>query len=215
MSRDTRQAIMDTARRLFSERGYNAVSIQDLAAELGISKGNLSYHFRRKEQIVEALLRQNAEGGRYLAVPGSIGALDALFSHQYHVVCSNAFYFWHYDQMAQLSPEISAMQREARDRMRGVYRAAFTVLVESGAFRAEDAAGRRLKAEQERLIDALIMTAVYWLPYRRLMQEADEGAEAMSAQCWSLLIPWLSVQGVRELETLKSRRDCIPAGDML
>ena len=60
MRRSTRNDIMDTARRLFSERGYNAVSIQDLADELGISKGNLTYHFKRKEQIVEALLRQNA-----------------------------------------------------------------------------------------------------------------------------------------------------------
>ena len=52
MRRSTRNDIMDTARRLFSERGYNAVSIQDLADELGISKGNMTYHFRRKEQIV-------------------------------------------------------------------------------------------------------------------------------------------------------------------
>ena len=208
MRRSTRNDIMDTARRLFSERGYNAVSIQDLADELGISKGNLTYHFKRKEQIVEALLRQNAGDGLRLAVPGSIGALDTLFRHQYNVVRENAFYFWHYDQLAQLSPEISAMQRGAQQTLRSVYRDSFSVLLASGRLRAEDAAGRKLAGEQERLIDALILTAVYWLPYRRLMQDAEDGGpEALCAQCWSLLIPWLSARGHAEFRALTAISD--------
>ena len=203
MKRDTRQNIMDTARRLFAERGYNAVSIQDIADALGISKGNLTYHFKRKEQIVEALLRQNAGEGLRLAVPGSVGALDTLFRHQYNVVRENAFYFWHYDQLAQLSPEISAMQRGAQQTLRNVYRDCFSELLASGMLRAEDAAGRKLADEQERLIDALILTAVYWIPCRRLMQDADDGGpEALCAQCWSLLIPWLSAEGRAALAEL-------------
>ena len=203
MRRDTRTAIMDTARRLFTERGYNAVSIQDIADELGISKGNLTYHFRRKEQIVEALLRQNTGGGLRLAVPGSIGALDTLFRHQYNVVRDNAYYFFHYDQMAQLSPEISEGQRAAKEMLRTVLQSCFSVLVEAGLMQTEDAAGRKLADERERLIDALIMTALCWLPYRRLLQgEEDDEGESMRAQCWSLLVPWLSVRGRAELKRL-------------
>ena len=202
MKRDTRAAIMATARRLFAERGYNAVSIQDLADELGISKGNLSYHFKRKEQIVEALLRENSGEAAQLAVPGSIGALDLLFRHQYQVIADNAFYFWHYDQLAQLSPAISDMQRKARRLMRGTYRESFAVLLETGALRREDSAGRQFADERERLIDALILTAVYWLPYRRLMQETDGGPDDLRRQCWSLLIPWLSARGREELDNL-------------
>ena len=42
MSKDTKQKILDTARELFNERGYNAVSLKDIADALNISKGNLT-----------------------------------------------------------------------------------------------------------------------------------------------------------------------------
>ena len=48
MKKNTRQLILDTAKRLFNERGYNGVSLKDIADELNISKGNLTYHFRKK-----------------------------------------------------------------------------------------------------------------------------------------------------------------------
>ena len=43
MKRDTRQDILNTAQTLFREKGYNAVSVGEIAAALGISKGNLTY----------------------------------------------------------------------------------------------------------------------------------------------------------------------------
>ena len=58
MKRDTRRAILDMAKTLFSQQGYNAVSIGEIAGALGISKGNVTYHFKRKEDIMEALLAE-------------------------------------------------------------------------------------------------------------------------------------------------------------
>ena len=55
MSVDTRQKILNTAKQLFNERGINEVSIADIASSVGISKGNLTYHFARKEAIVQPL----------------------------------------------------------------------------------------------------------------------------------------------------------------
>lgn len=52
MKRDTRRAILDMAKTLFSQQGYNAVSIGEIAGALGISKGNVTYHFKRKEDIM-------------------------------------------------------------------------------------------------------------------------------------------------------------------
>ena len=46
MKRDTRQDILNTAQALFREKGYNAVSVGEIAAALGISKGNLTYSFK-------------------------------------------------------------------------------------------------------------------------------------------------------------------------
>lgn len=48
--------ILDHARSVFNERGVGAVGIRDIARELGLSPGNVSYHFPTKEALVTALL---------------------------------------------------------------------------------------------------------------------------------------------------------------
>lgn len=57
---DTRQRILDTARRLTHQRGYAAVSIGDIAAEVGIAKGNLVYHFPNRLALLKAVAQDRA-----------------------------------------------------------------------------------------------------------------------------------------------------------
>jgi len=51
----TRDAILDTARRLFNEQGTRAVTTNHIAAAAGISPGNLYYHFKNRESIIVEL----------------------------------------------------------------------------------------------------------------------------------------------------------------
>src|SRR5262245_14900744 len=55
---NTRDRILATALRLFNESGTAAVSTTHIADALGISPGNLYYHFRNKEEIIRALFEQ-------------------------------------------------------------------------------------------------------------------------------------------------------------
>lgn len=54
----TKQVIIDQAIKVFNERGYDAVSLQELAGEIGISRGNLTYHFKEKDTLLEAIADQ-------------------------------------------------------------------------------------------------------------------------------------------------------------
>jgi AcrR family transcriptional regulator len=54
----TRERILATALRLFNEAGTAPVSTNHIADALGISPGNLYYHFRNKEEIIRALFEQ-------------------------------------------------------------------------------------------------------------------------------------------------------------
>ena len=49
---DSRQEILRTAARLFQQRGYDATSMNDVAAALKLSKGGLYHHFQSKDQIL-------------------------------------------------------------------------------------------------------------------------------------------------------------------
>jgi len=55
----TRRAVLDTARRLFLEHGYDATSLQLIADTMGVTKANVYYYFRTKVAILEALLENN------------------------------------------------------------------------------------------------------------------------------------------------------------
>ncbi len=49
---DSRQEILRTAARLFQQRGYDATSMNDVAAALKLSKGGLYHHFQSKDAIL-------------------------------------------------------------------------------------------------------------------------------------------------------------------
>ncbi len=54
-----RQAIEDTASRLFRERGFNNVSIQDIMKAVGLTHGGFYNHFESKDELV-AIAYKNA-----------------------------------------------------------------------------------------------------------------------------------------------------------
>ena len=53
---DSRQDILRTAARLFQQRGYDATSMNDVAAALKLSKGGLYHHFQSKDEILFNLM---------------------------------------------------------------------------------------------------------------------------------------------------------------
>lgn len=51
----TRKWILETALKLFNEHGSHSISTKRIAAEMGISSGNLYYHFKNKEEIIREI----------------------------------------------------------------------------------------------------------------------------------------------------------------
>src|SRR5579863_2328216 len=51
-------AILDVAERLAQTRGYNGFSYADIAAELGVTKASLHYHFPSKAELGRALIER-------------------------------------------------------------------------------------------------------------------------------------------------------------
>ena len=56
-----RDEILATAWRLFSERGYEKTSVQDILDEIGFSKGGFYHHFDSKLELLEAICENAAE----------------------------------------------------------------------------------------------------------------------------------------------------------
>lgn len=69
----TKERILQTALRLFAAKGYEAVSVSDIAGELGITKGALYKHYQNKRDIFDSILarmeRRDAEQAREHRLP--------------------------------------------------------------------------------------------------------------------------------------------------
>lgn len=65
---ETREAIITSADDLFYRQGFAATGFADIAAAVGISRGNFYYHFRTKDEILEAVIaRRMASTAQMLA----------------------------------------------------------------------------------------------------------------------------------------------------
>ncbi|TWC14528.1 MULTISPECIES: TetR/AcrR family transcriptional regulator [unclassified Pseudomonas] len=54
----TRERIVAEADRLFYENGYEHTSFADIANAVGISRGNFYYHFKSKDEILDAVIAE-------------------------------------------------------------------------------------------------------------------------------------------------------------
>lgn len=54
----TKRKIFETSMRLFAEKGYDATSIEEITATVGVAKGTLYYHFSSKEEIFNFLVEE-------------------------------------------------------------------------------------------------------------------------------------------------------------
>ena len=51
----TKEKILKTAAKMFSERGYDRVSVREIAKDIGINSGSLYNHFASKDEILKSL----------------------------------------------------------------------------------------------------------------------------------------------------------------
>lgn len=58
LGESTKERILKTAISLFNEKGFEAVSMRDIADALDISPGNLTYHYKKKLDILDEIIYQ-------------------------------------------------------------------------------------------------------------------------------------------------------------
>ena len=73
---DSRQVILRTAARLFQQQGYDATSMNDVAAALKLSKGGLYHHFQSKDEILFNLMNHAMDITQERVIDGVKGIAD-------------------------------------------------------------------------------------------------------------------------------------------
>ncbi len=58
---ETKDKILDSAERLFADRGYGATSLRHIIADAGVNLAAIHYHFGSKEGLLDHVIARNAE----------------------------------------------------------------------------------------------------------------------------------------------------------
>lgn len=75
----TRENIMNTAKKLFYERGYTNTGIQDIAEEAGVKLGTMTYYFKKKTDLVGEIYNTYFMG-LYNSISETLGQEATLFT---------------------------------------------------------------------------------------------------------------------------------------
>lgn len=73
---DSRTQMIDVTLRIIMERGIDAVRIEDVVAEVGVTKGSLYWHFDDREGLIKAALAEHIRRENEITVAGVADALD-------------------------------------------------------------------------------------------------------------------------------------------
>lgn len=196
MKMDTRQKILDIARTLFNEYGYNGVSLRDIAKAAGISEGNLTYHFKKKENLIECLLSEEKDTFP-ISIPKTLEELDAVFLDMQQKVQKNLYFFLHYTQLSQTSPEICYKQSSRYSELLEKLRSAFQNLYEAGLLRREIFSG-----EYGHVIDTLYMSIIYWAPFMELKKSIHTDNAEYRRFAWYSMYHLLTEKGQSKLQNI-------------
>lgn len=120
MTTDTKTRILDAALTLFNERGTSNVTTNHIAEALGMSPGNLYYHYRNKAEIVRGLFaRITGEWATNYAVPPgtmpSIEMMETMVAGNFAIQARYRFFFRDLTLLLNADPELAATYRGYRE----------------------------------------------------------------------------------------------------
>jgi AcrR family transcriptional regulator len=192
----TRERIVQTAIALFNDEGIDAVAAYRIAAELGISPGNLTYYFSTKAEIVREIVGRLEE--RMIAAvedfrdPTNADEISALLINVFRIMRHYRFVFESDHAIAGLDAAIERKYRELESHLHDTMVAVIGKVIEDGLMKPV-----RAPNSTELIVDNLWAAWLYCINSPKLSalrgREADNAAVYLCAlHHFSLLEPYFS-----------------------
>ena len=203
-SNSTRERIVQTSLQLFNDEGLPSVSTHRIAAELGMSPGNLHYHFKAKQLIVDRLFRRFEEQLELLnASSGTVRAIDDLWLALHLRFEAIDAYRFVYRDMAYLASEYPALGTRVQALT------AQNLLAAQSLCQGLVAAGVMEASEEQVQVLALqmVFTTTCWLSFERLLPGRDASGQAdpglAAYYTLTLVSPYVSKESRAYLDYLR------------
>ncbi len=176
---NTKEKILVAALRLFAVNGYEAVSVSQIAGELGITKGALYKHYKNKRDIFHSIFEYvcqlDVERSQKNGVPEKdYSEMPAAFSHVSPESLGDymkaQFHYWSDDEIACNFRKMLTLEQYKSPEMNDLYQ---KVLV-SGPFDYIENLFREIAKKQEKpLPPSHVLAVEFYAPFYLLLSMSD------------------------------------------
>ncbi len=191
----TRDRILEASLALFNQEGLAAASTHRIAAELGISPGNLHYHFKARQLIVGALFRRFEE--RLSACMDAAASVDALddawlaLHLTFEAINEYRFIYRDVGHLLNEYPELEARAQALTARCLLASKSLCAGLKDAGVIEASD-------EEVEMLALQIVFATTCWFTFKRLTPKRGSQPHAEPALAAYYTLTFLSPYVVGE-----------------
>lgn len=188
----TKEKILNQATALFNKEGFGATNLYELANRIGMSRGNLAYHFKDKDILLQAIAEQMKEKlAMEMAKSRQLPSFENLHKEvQLYYKFQQEYSFLFMDQEAFRHPHVQRMFREMARKTVAANKAAIAFSIKLENMNKEVVPGL-----YNNLAFITWMLAFYWLPQQIIRGEkSPEDGEKL---IWSILIPHFTPKGVK------------------
>ncbi len=197
----TKQKIIEAAIALFNEEGFVNVRLQNIADRSGISVGNLAYHFKNKEAIVEQAYESIGEELQGILSSFRLhpDLLDLEYQlHGFHrFIHKFPFYFIDILEIKRSFPHLHQQRQEYIDKIIIQIRKRFDYNMERGIIVSET-----IKGQYDIAANTIWMIITFWVSQNQIKGAPNCNIQSFKSSIWAQIIPFLTKKGLQEHKNL-------------
>jgi len=192
MKKSTKNKIIEFAIPLFTKVGYGTISMQEMAQQLGMSRGNLTYHFKDKDALLALIAQQmwakiEQERIKSRTFP-SFENIHNEIQLYYKIQKEYAFIFL--DPHVLRHPLIREQFRKMTKQTIADNKAGIAFSMKLGNMKPEQVPGT-----YHNLAFITWMLSFFWLAQRIIRD--DQSDERVEKLVWTMLIPHFTEKGIQ------------------
>lgn len=203
--KNTKEKIVDTALSLFNSEGLPRVTLRTIAKEMGISQGNLNYHHKKRDDIIEEIyfrLVKDMDASMHKMKESEIGL--PLISDISAAVMRNTFkyrfFFLDFAQIMRENDKIRAHYKELVGVRQTQILSLFELMVQGGIMRAA-----QLPNEYVNLYKRFQIFGDFWMASAEI--EKKQISEKIIVEYLEIITqsiyPYLTPKGIKQYKLLQ------------
>ncbi|MBK6364804.1 MAG: TetR/AcrR family transcriptional regulator [Saprospiraceae bacterium] len=174
----TEKQILKSSLKLFNERGYHDVGMREIARELNLSPGNVTYYFKKKDDILFTLLQEYSEQNTTFyekyhtesaSIAGFLGLMKNIFYSQYQY---RGVYIGNYIVQKEFQSTDSINYKSTSERRKQTFQKMFTDLRAEGHINAND-------DDIDFLVSFITLFGRFWISEATIFDKSPDVTQAI------------------------------------